>query len=146
MNTVTFTGNTMDEPEFRVTQSGRTVASFPLAVNRSYTKQDGTKVENMTKYQVSVWGQPAENVAESVGKGARVVVQGYLEMENWTDRDGNTRTTPRITASEVALSLRYAKVGQVTKSSSQAARPSGQTPDADHFGSAPKVNDEDIPF
>jgi single-strand DNA-binding protein len=146
MNDVTFVGNTMGEPELRFTASGRPVVNLPLAVNRSYTKASGEKVETMTKYQVSVWGDQAENIAESVPKGARVIVTGYLEMEDWVDRDGNTRTTPRITASEVALSLRWARVGQVSKvsgGSGGASAPSA-APDQGHFGTPPSA--ADIPF
>lgn len=148
MNEVVFVGNTMNDPELRFTGSGRAVANFALAVNRAYTKASGEKVETMTKYQVSVWGDQAENIAESVPKGARVMVSGYLDMEDWTDRDGNTRTTARITASEVAMSLRWARVGQLTKvrgtGGTAGAPATTADPDGGHFGTPP--SDADIPF
>lgn len=136
----------MNDPELRFTGSGRAVANFALAVNRSYTKADGSKVESMTKYQVSVWGDQAENVAESLQKGSRVMVTGYLDMEDWTDRDGNTRTTARITASEVAASLRWARIQGLSKvrGGNSGAPAAGPAPDAGHFGTPPAG--EDTPF
>lgn len=145
MNEVTFTGRAMADPEVRFTSSGTTVVSLPLAVNRYYQKKDGERVETMTRYSVTCWRELGDNVAETVRKGMEIVVQGYLEMEQWNDRDGNTRTTPKLTASDVAVSLRRARadVTKVRAAGSEEGAPPRSAPDEGHFGAAPKV---DTPF
>lgn len=143
-NTIFVEGNLLDDPVVRYTQGGKCVVSFPLASNRRYTKTNGEKVETTTKFQVSVWNAYGENVAESLKKGMMVIVQGYVETENWTDKEGQQRTSLKITASDVGVSLRYARVGQVTRVSSSTASTQQAAPDQDHFGSAPAP--ENIPF
>ena len=145
MNDVTFIGNLTNDPELRFTPSGRAVANFGFAVNRSYTDKNGNKVEKPTYFQVSVWGDMAENVAGSLRKGNRAMIQGYLETEEWTDREGGKRTSIRITANEVAPSLRWA-TAQVTRTGSPNAAGAPAAPDAyatdqGHFG-APSGGDE----
>jgi single-strand DNA-binding protein len=146
LNDVTFIGNLTNDPELRFTPGGRAVANFGFAVNRSYTDKAGNKVEKPTYFQVSVWGDMAENVANSLRKGNRALIQGYLETEDWNDREGNKRTTVRITANEVAPSLRWA-TAQVTRTGSPSSAPGAPTPpdayatDQGHFG-APADGDE----
>jgi single-strand DNA-binding protein len=148
LNDVTFIGNLTNDPELRFTPGGRAVANFGFAVNRSYTDKAGNKVEKPTYFQVSVWGDMAENVAGSLHKGNRAMIQGYLETEDWNDREGNKRTTVRITANEVAPSLRWA-TAQVsrTSGSGSGSAPGAPTPsdtyaaDQGHFG-APASTDE----
>lgn len=149
MNDVTLIGNLTSDPELRFTPSGRAVANFGFAVNRSYTDKNGSKVEKPTYFQVSVWSDMAENVASSLNKGNRVIIQGYLETEDWTDREGNKRTSIRITANEIAPSLRWATAQVTRQSGSQSngaasAAPSASDPyavDQSHFG-APSGGNE----
>jgi single-strand DNA-binding protein len=149
LNEVTLTGNLTNDPELRFTPSGTAVANFGFAVNRQYTDKNGNKVEKPTYYQVSVWREMAENVANTLRKGNRAMIQGYLEMEDWTDREGNKRTSVRITANEVAASLRWA-TAQVSRTASTSA-PGAPAPsdtyaaDQGHFG-APAPAGGDEPF
>jgi single-strand DNA-binding protein len=113
-NWVTLVGNLTREPELRYTPSGAAVAKFGLAVNRSYTNRNGEKVEETSFFNVNTWRQLAENVAESLTTGTRVVVTGRLQSRSWETEEGQKRSVVEIEADEVAPSLRWA-TAQVTK-------------------------------
>lgn len=107
---ITVVGNLTADPELRFTQSGAPVASFTVASTpRRFDKQRNEWIDGEPMFlRTSVWNDQAENVAESLEKGARVVVQGRLGQRSFTDRDGNDRTTIELQADEVAPSLKYA--------------------------------------
>lgn len=114
MNQVTVVGNLTREPELRYTPSGAAVAKFGLAVNRSYTNRNGDKVEDTSFFNVNAWRQLAENVAESLTTGTRVIVTGRLQSRSWETEEGQKRTVVEIEADEVGPSLRWA-TASVTK-------------------------------
>jgi single-strand DNA-binding protein len=103
-NNVTVTGNVTRDPELRFTQGGMAVASFGLAWNKR--KQDGE--DEVSFFDVTCFRSLAENVAESIPKGARVVVQGTLSQRSWENQEGERRSKVEIVADEVAPSLRWA--------------------------------------
>lgn len=103
-NTVTVVGNVTRDPELRFTPGGMAVASFGLAWNRR--KQDGD--EEVSFFDITCFRQLAENVAESVNRGTRVVVYGALSQRSWENQEGEKRSKVEIIADEVAPSLRWA--------------------------------------
>jgi single-strand DNA-binding protein len=107
--TVTFAGNLAADPELRFSTTGKAIAKLRVAVQSRRPKQDGTGWEDgpVTFHNVTVWGTPAEFVAESLTRGDRVVVIGRLEQRYQTDA-GEQRTTWDVTADEIGASLRYA--------------------------------------
>lgn len=108
-NSVTLVGNCTRDPELRFTSSGQAVATFGLAVNRRWqNRQTNEWEEQVSFFDVTCWQQMAENVAESVTKGTRVVVSGRLDQRSWETQDGDKRSKVEIVADEVAPSLRYA--------------------------------------
>ena len=108
-NSVTLVGNCTRDPELRFTSSGQAVATFGLAVNRRWqNRQTNEWEEQVSFFDVTVWQQMAENVAESVTKGTRVVVTGRLDQRSWETQDGDKRSKIEVVADEVAPSLRYA--------------------------------------
>jgi single-strand DNA-binding protein len=108
-NTVTITGNATRDPELRFTPSGLAVATFGVAVNRRWqNRQTNEWDEAVSFFDVTVWAQLAENVAESVTKGTRLVVTGRLDQRSWETDAGEKRSKVEIVADEVAPSLRYA--------------------------------------
>ena len=108
-NSVTMVGNCTRDPELRFTSSGQAVATFGLAVNRRWqNRQTNEWEEQVSFFDVTCWQQMAENVAESITKGTRVVVNGRLDQRSWETQDGDKRTKVEIVADEVAPSLRYA--------------------------------------
>jgi single-strand DNA-binding protein len=108
-NDITVVGNTTADPQLRFTASGQAAASFGLAVNRRWqNRQTNEWEEGVSFFDVVCWGQLAENTAQSLTKGCRVVVTGRLEQRSWETAEGERRSKIEITADEVAPSLRWA--------------------------------------
>lgn len=103
-NTVTVVGNVTRDPELRFTPGGMAVASFGVAWNRR--KQDGD--DEVSFFDVTCFRDLAENVAESVAKGTRVIIYGTLQQRSWETQDGDKRSKVEILADEVAPSLKWA--------------------------------------
>jgi single-strand DNA-binding protein len=119
-NTIAIVGNITDDPELRFTPSGAAVANFTVAVNRRFQK-DGQWEDRLDGFfRCSCWRDMAENVAESLHKGARVMVVGRLQQRSWDDPEGNKRSTIEIQVDEVGPSLRWA-TASVQKSRRQGA-------------------------
>lgn len=115
-NNITLVGNITDDPELRFTPSGAAVANFTVAVNRRINK-DGQWEDKLDGFfRCNCWRDMAENVAESLSKGSRVVVVGRLQQRQWEDQDGNKRSSFEIQVDEVGPSLRWA-TASVQKSS-----------------------------
>jgi single-strand DNA-binding protein len=118
-NNVTVVGNVTRDPELRFTASGQAVTNLSLAVNRRWQNKQTQEWEEATSFfDVTVWGQYGENVAESIPKGCRVIVTGRLDQRSW-EKDGEKRSKVEIVADEVAPSLRWA-TAQVSKTERQA--------------------------
>jgi single-strand DNA-binding protein len=114
-NTVTIVGNMTRDPELRFTPSGQATASFGVAVNRVWTdRQSQERKEATSFFDVVCWGQLAENAAQSLARGTRVVVSGRLDQRSWENQEGEKRSKIEITADEVSPSLKWATV-QITK-------------------------------
>ena len=107
---ITVIGNLTADPELRFTQSGLAVASFTVASTpRTFDRQSGEWKDGEALFlRCSIWRDAAENVAESLEKGSRVVVQGRLKQRSYTDREGNNRTSIELDVDEIGPSLRYA--------------------------------------
>jgi single-strand DNA-binding protein len=117
---ITLVGNLVDDPELRFTPSGAAVANFRVASTpRTYDRQTGEWKDGESLFiSCSVWRQAAENVAESLQRGMRVIVQGRLKSRSYEDREGNKRTVFEIDVDEVGPSLRSAtaKVSKTMRS------------------------------
>ena len=129
---ITVIGNLVDDPELRFTPSGAAVANFRIASTpRTFDKQSNEWKDGETLWLgCSVWRQAAENVAESLTKGTRVIVQGRLKSRSYETREGEKRTVFEIDVEEVGPSLRSAtaKVNRASRSGSQGSyggQPSG---------------------
>jgi single-strand DNA-binding protein len=108
-NSVTLVGNVTRDPELRFTPSGQANASFGLAVNRIWNdRQTNERKEAVSFFDVVCWREMAENVSESITKGARVVVTGRLEQRSWDGADGERRSKIEVIADEIGPSLRWA--------------------------------------
>ena len=100
LNRIILMGRLARDPELRHTQTGTPVASFRLAVDRDF--KDKTTGEKATDWiDVVAWRQTAEFVSRFFTKGRMAVVEGRLQMRDWTDRDGNKRTTAEVVADNV---------------------------------------------
>lgn len=141
-NTFTVVGNLTQEPELRYTQNGTPLCSGGIASNRRY-QVNGEWQEQTSYFNFTAWRELAENIAASFNKGTRVVATGRLEQKNWTDKDGNTRTTFDFVIDEIGPSLRWATAA-VTKTE----RNSNGSMPASNPVSAPAHDDypEEQPF
>jgi single-strand DNA-binding protein len=114
-NTVTVVGNLTRDPELRFTPSGQANASFGIAVNRRWQNRQTQEWEEQVSYfNVVCWREMAENVAESLTKGMRIVVTGRLDQRSWETKEGDKRSVVEISADEIGPSLRWASA-QVTR-------------------------------
>jgi single-strand DNA-binding protein len=134
---LTVVGNVTGDPELRFTPSGAAVANFTVASTpRSFNKQTNEWVDGETLFmRCSVWRDAAENVAESLTKGTRVVVRGRLKQHSYTDKDGNNKTSIDLDVDEVGPSLRYA-TAKVTKTQRTQGQQGGQ-PQQDQWSGRP---------
>jgi single-strand DNA-binding protein len=108
-NAVSIVGNVTRDPELRFTASGQATATFGLAVNRRWqNRQTNEWEEAVSFFNVVCWRELAENCAESLHKGTRVLVQGRLEQRSWESQDGDKKSVVEIVADEVGPSLRWA--------------------------------------
>ncbi|MFF4588469.1 single-stranded DNA-binding protein [Streptomyces sp. NPDC001388] len=120
---ITVVGNLVDDPELRFTPSGAAVAKFRVASTpRTFDRQTNEWKDGESLFLTcSVWRQAAENVAESLQRGMRVVVQGRLKQRSYEDREGVKRTVFELDVEEVGPSLRNA-TAKVTKTSGGGGR------------------------
>lgn len=115
---ITLVGNLTADPELRFTPSGAPVANFTVASTpRTFDRASGEWKDGDAMFlNCAVWRQPAENVAESLTKGMRVIVQGRLKSRSYETREGERRTVFEVDVDEVGPSLRYASA-KVTRTS-----------------------------
>jgi single-strand DNA-binding protein len=144
--TITVVGNLTADPELRFTQSGYAVANFTVASTpRTFDRESGEWKDGEALFlRCSIWRQAAENVAESLTRGMRVIVQGRLRQRSYDTKEGEKRTVIEMEVDEVGPSLRYAtaKVNKASRGSGGGGGGfggggGGSAPADDPWGSAP---------
>ena len=140
-NFITFIGNLTDDPELRFTGGGAPVASFRVASNRRFTDRSGNQQEETTFLNVNCWRDLAENAAESLSKGDRVVVIGRVRVRSYENRENQTVWVTEIEADEIAPSLRWARAEVSRSTGSSGSGGGGGT-----TSNAPPPPDDDVPF
>ncbi len=123
---ITVVGNLTDDPELRFTPSGAAVANFTVASTpRVFKRESNSWEDGDTLFmRCSVWRQYAENVAESLVRGTRVVVQGRLKQRSYETREGEKRTVVELEVEEIGPALRYA-TAKVQRTERGGGRPTG---------------------
>lgn len=141
---IIITGNLTSDPELRFTQSGDAVANLTVAVNERKKSGDQWEDDGATFYRVAAWRDLAENVAESLQRGMRVIVSGGLRTRTWTDKEGTERLSLDLTADEIGPSLRWATARVTRTQSSGGQRPQQQRPQqrSDDPWAAPDRDDQ----
>jgi single-strand DNA-binding protein len=120
-NSVTIIGNVTRDPELRYTASGQANTTFGVAVNRRWQNRQTNEWEEQVSYfNVVLWRELAENSADSLSKGTRVIVTGRIEQRSYETQDGEKRSVVEIIADEVGPSLRWA-TAQVQRSERRGA-------------------------
>lgn len=108
-NTVVLSGNVTRDPELRFLNNGTAVVSFGLASNRRWQDNNGEWQEEAHFFDVTAWRDLAENVAETIQKGDRVIVGGRLQFRQWDDKEtGEGRSKVDVVADDIGPSLRWA--------------------------------------
>jgi len=107
-NQVMLVGNLTDDPELRFTPNGAAVANFRLAVTPRVREGDSWKDGETSFFRINVWRQQAENVAETLQKGARCIVVGRLRTRSWETPEGEKRSVTEVEADEIGPSLKFA--------------------------------------
>jgi single-strand DNA-binding protein len=138
-NFITFIGNLTDDPDLRFTGGGAAVATLRVASNRRFTDRSGQQQEETTYLNVNCWRDLAENAAESLKKGDRVVVIGRVRVRSYDNQQGQTVWVTEIEADEIAPSLRWARA-QVTRTSGSSGGSGGGSV------APPPPSDDDVPF
>jgi single-strand DNA-binding protein len=160
---ITVVGNLTADPELRFTPSGAAVANFTVASTpRIYDRQSGEWKDGEALFlRCNIWREAAENVAESLTRGSRVIVQGRLKQRSFETREGEKRTVVEVEVDEIGPSLRYAtaKVNKASRSggggggfgSGGGSRGGTEAKQDDPWGSAPASgsfsgSDDEPPF
>lgn len=151
-NVITIVGNLTDDPELRFTPNGVAVANVRVAVNRrtrnSQTNEWEDKLDGY--FTVNVWRDQAENVAESLNRGTRVMVSGRLTSRSYQDKEGQTRWVTEIEADEICPSLRWAtaQVSKVNRSAGGSGNGNGRSESWGGGAPAPvsPPATDDVPF
>ena len=128
--TITVIGNLTGDPELRFTPSGSAVANLTIASTpRTFDRQSNEWKDGETLFlRCSIWKEAAENVAESLTKGMRVIAQGRLKSRTYDTKEGEKRTVTELDVDEIGPSLRYAnaKVNRTQRSGGQGGSTAGQ--------------------
>jgi single-strand DNA-binding protein len=141
-NTITIVGNITRDPELKFLNSGQAAVRLSVAVNRRWQNRQTQEWEERVSYfEVAGYGPMAENVANSLTKGTRVIVNGRLEQRSWETPEGEKRSIVEINADEIAPSLRFATAA-VTKT----PRPEGGSYQSGPRTQAPRNQQEPAPY
>ncbi len=138
---ITTSGKALDDAQLRFTASGKASASVRLVIGHRKKVGDTWTDSGATFLDVQAWDKLAENMAESVRKGDRVIVTGRLVTEEWTTKDGDKRTTQRVTADDIGLSMRW-----TTVRAAEGAKRSGPTTEPDPWATGPSTSGDKAPF
>lgn len=145
---ITVVGNLVDDPELRFTASGVAVANFRVASTpRSFDRQTNEWKDGESLFlSCSVWRQYAENVAESLTKGTRVIVSGRLKQRSYETNNGEKRTVFEVDVEEVGPALRNAtaKINRISRSGAEGTGRSA--PVDDPWATGPATTQEEPPF
>lgn len=134
-NTITIVGHLGRDPELRYTPQGKSVCDFTIATSEKFRDAEKT-----TWFRVTVWDRSAESVAQYLKKGSAAYVVGRLSLDEWTDKDGNTRQTLAVNASDVKFLGGRSDEPETIKEKVMAAETAKFT------GNLPVPADDDIPF
>ena len=147
--TITIIGNLVGDPELRYTPTGQAVATFRVASTPRFMDRQTNEWKDGDSLFLScnVWRQAAENVAESLQRGMRVIVSGRLRQRSYETKEGEKRTVYEVECDEVGPSLRNAsaKVTRATRTGTGNGGRGGQA-EADPWASEPSGGYDEAPF
>ena len=141
MNKITLIGNLTADPELRSTQSGISVCSFNIAVNRRFANQDGDRQTDF--FRINTWRQLAENCAKFLAKGRKIAVVGELQARIYHTQDGSARLSLDVAADEVE----FLTPKEQPKAPDSATVQNGKVvPDTNNTDGWKDINTDELPF
>lgn len=132
VNKAILVGNLGGDPEVRSTTSGTAVCNFSLATNEAWTDKQGNKQQRTEWHRIVAWGKLADICGQYLSKGSQIYLEGRIETNEWTDRDGNDRKDKQIVATQLVM---------FGNASAEA-----HDPNVDYDPYKDSVTDDDIPF
>jgi len=157
-NKIIIVGNLGRDPELRYTPQGTPVCSFSLATNERKKGASGEQQDQTTWFRVTLWGARGEVASKFLTKGSPVYIEGRLRMEEWTDRDGKTRQSLEVNATEMQFiganrppdeggsMSRGDDFGESRSGGFENKAPQRRPAPQDDFDQSSGATDEDIPF
>jgi single-strand DNA-binding protein len=151
VNKVILVGRLGKDPETRYTSGGQAVCHFTLATDETYKDKSGERQKHTEWHRITVWGKQAEIAQQYLKKGSQIYVEGSIRSSEYTDKEGQKKTSFEINASNFRmLGSKSDSAGSSYRSNSATAGSSGfdsgASAPAEHDQSGPEVTDEDIPF
>jgi len=151
VNKVILVGRLGKDPETRYTSGGQAVCHFSMATDETYKDKNGERQKRTEWHRITVWGKQAEIAQQYLKKGSQIYLEGSIRSGEWTDKEGQKKTTYEINASLFRmLGSRQDSSGSSYRSTSAAAGSadfdSSPSPQSERDSSSPEVTDEDIPF
>ncbi|HXP82141.1 MAG TPA: single-stranded DNA-binding protein [Verrucomicrobiae bacterium] len=150
VNRVILVGRLGKDPETRYTSGGQAVCHFSLATDESFKSRSGERQKRTEWHRITVWGKQAEIAQQYLKKGAQIYLEGSIRTSEWTDKEGQKKTSYEINASNFRmLGSRSDSMGGGAARSAAAGSADfdAEAPaPAEHEQAGPEVTDEDIPF
>ena len=152
VNKVILVGRLGRDPETRYTGAGQAVCNFSLATDETFKDRSGERQKRTEWHKIVVWAKQAEIAQQYLKKGAQIYLEGSIRTSEWTDKEGQKKTSFEINASTFRmLGSKQDAGGSSYRSNTATASSSsdfggGSSAPADHDQSGPEVSDEDIPF
>lgn len=146
VNMVILMGNMTRDAELRYTPNGKAVASFGLAINRTYKDAAGERKEEVDFFDVVAWGKLAEIISQYGGKGQGVHVSGRLQNRNWEGQDGTKRNKTEIIATDISLVGGRGGGSSTYRPDAPAEGTDKPAPEAESQVNEEEINIDDIPF
>lgn len=145
-NKIIIVGNLGRDPELRYTPQGNAVCSFSVATNEKRRDKTGDMQDVTTWFRITLWGKQAENASKYLTKGNPVYIEGRLRIEEWTDRDGQTRQSLEVNATDMQfIGTRSSDDYQSDSHSDREYAPRDEETGSS-VSSAASATDDDIPF
>ena len=138
---ITVAGRVGRDPEIRYTQAGEPVTSWSMAVTESWTK-GGQKQERTTWFNVTAFGKTAQIARDYVKKGSLVLVVGRIQVDEWTDKDGNQRKGWKVIVDRLVLGPRPQGASEGRRAETTAAPDAAQSAASGEW----QATDDDVPF
>lgn len=144
-NKITVVGNLGKDPELRYTPQGNAVCNFSVATNEKRRDKGGDLQDVTTWFRITLWGKQAENASKYLTKGSPIYVEGRLRVEEWSDRDGKTRYTLDVQATDMQF-IGNSRNDDFSGNTSNDYGDEPSNSSASSAGGFSGPSDDDIPF